>query len=235
MIKLENIRKVYSTGKVDVEALRGVNLHIKKGDFVTVIGPSGSGKSTLMHIMGCLDKPTAGRYQLNGQNIQHLNDNQLSELRNREIGFVFQNFNLLPYASAYENVEMPLLFAGVGGKQYSACPVIRYFAPHYYVIYLHAATSGHKGWLSFMARSRDLITWELSPQNPILEAGPGEGINNSDVDLFEWEGNTYIFYATGDQSSWSSLRVAMYSGSMQRFFESCFPPGVAGTRITTTH
>jgi len=117
MIKLENIRKVYSTGKVDVEALRGVNLHIKKGDFVTVIGPSGSGKSTLMHIMGCLDKPTAGRYQLNGQNIQHLNDNQLSELRNREIGFVFQNFNLLPYASAYENVEMPLLFAGVGGKK----------------------------------------------------------------------------------------------------------------------
>jgi len=117
MIKMDNIRKVYSTGKVDVEALRGVDLHIEKGDFVTVIGPSGSGKSTLMNIMGCLDKPTTGEYRLNGQNIQHLNDNQLSELRNHEIGFVFQNFNLLPYASAYENVEMPLLFAGVGGKK----------------------------------------------------------------------------------------------------------------------
>jgi putative ABC transport system ATP-binding protein len=84
---------------------------------VTVIGPSGSGKSTLMNIMGCLDKPTTGRYCLNGQDIQQLNDNQLSELRNNEIGFVFQNFNLLPYASAYENVEMPLLFAGIGGKR----------------------------------------------------------------------------------------------------------------------
>jgi len=117
MIKMENIRKVYDTGKIEVEALRGLDLHIKKGDFVTVIGPSGSGKSTLMNIMGCLDKPTTGEYKLNGQNIKNMNDNELSELRNKEIGFVFQNFNLLPYASAYENVEMPLLFAGIGGKK----------------------------------------------------------------------------------------------------------------------
>ncbi len=117
MIKMENIRKVYDTGKIEVEALRGVDLQINRGDFVTVIGPSGSGKSTLMNIMGCLDKPTTGDYTLNGQNIKHLNDNALSELRNKEIGFVFQNFNLLPYASAYENVEMPLLFAGIGGKK----------------------------------------------------------------------------------------------------------------------
>jgi len=117
MIKMESIRKVYNTGKIDVEALRGVDLHIKQGDFLTVIGPSGSGKSTLMNIMGCLDKPTSGDYTLNGQNIKNMNDNTLSELRNKEIGFVFQNFNLLPYASAYENVEMPLLFAGVGGKK----------------------------------------------------------------------------------------------------------------------
>ncbi|MFH1213650.1 MAG: ABC transporter ATP-binding protein [Candidatus Neomarinimicrobiota bacterium] len=117
MIKMENIRKVYNTGKIEVEALRGIDLHIKRGDFLTVIGPSGSGKSTLMNIMGCLDKPTTGEYIINGQNIKNMNDNTLSELRNKEIGFVFQNFNLLPYASAYENVEMPLLFAGVGGKK----------------------------------------------------------------------------------------------------------------------
>ncbi|HCL00466.1 MAG TPA: macrolide ABC transporter ATP-binding protein [Candidatus Marinimicrobia bacterium] len=117
MIKMENVRKVYDTGKIEVEALRGIDLHIKKSDFVTVIGPSGSGKSTLMNIMGCLDKPTTGEYKLNGQNIKNMNDNELSELRNKEIGFVFQNFNLLPYASAYENVEMPLLFAGIGGKK----------------------------------------------------------------------------------------------------------------------
>ena len=117
MIKMESIRKVYNTGKVEVEALRGLDLHIRRGDFLTVIGPSGSGKSTLMNIIGCLDKPTSGDYTLNGQNIKNMNDNTLSELRNKEIGFVFQNFNLLPYASAYENVEMPLLFAGVGGKK----------------------------------------------------------------------------------------------------------------------
>jgi len=128
-----------------------------------------------------------------------------------------------------------LVFAGVNGREYSACPVIRYVAPYYYVIYLHAAIPGHKGWVSFLSRSKDLMTWELSPMNPILEAGQGEGINNSDVDLFEWEGNTYLFYATGDQSTWGSLRVAMHVGSMRHFFESCFPAGTPGITISTNH
>lgn len=117
MIRMEKIRKIYNTGKIEVEALRGIDLYIKRGDFLTVIGPSGSGKSTLMNIIGCLDKPTTGEYIVNGQNIKNMDDNTMSELRNKEIGFVFQNFNLLPYASAYENVEMPLLFAGVGGRK----------------------------------------------------------------------------------------------------------------------
>jgi len=114
---MENIRKIYNTGKVEVEALRGIDLHIHRGDFLTIHGPSGSGKSTLMNIMGCLDRPTSGEYTINGKNIKKMTDNELSELRNIEIGFVFQNFNLLPYASAYENVEMPLLFAGTGGRK----------------------------------------------------------------------------------------------------------------------
>jgi len=125
-----------------------------------------------------------------------------------------------------------LVFAGLNGKEYSACPVIRYFAP-YYVIFLHTAIPGHHGFVSFLARSRDLIASELSPGNPILESGPGEGINNSDVDLFEWQGNTYLYYATGDQATWSSVRVAMYHGPMQQFFESYFPAKASGTRITT--
>ena len=104
-----------------------------------------------------------------------------------------------------------LVFAGVGGE-YSACPVLRYVAPFYYVIYLHAALPGHQGWISFLARSRDLGAWELSPFNPILEASSGEGVNNSDVDLFEFEGNTYLFYATGDQQTWGSVRLAMFPG-----------------------
>ena len=126
-----------------------------------------------------------------------------------------------------------LVFAGLDGKEYSACPVIRYFAPYYYVIYLHAAIPGHNGWVSFLARSKDMIAWELSPMNPILEAESGEGINNSDVDLFEWKGNTYLYYATGDQATWCSVRVAMYVGPMRQFFDSCFPAGTAGVSVTT--
>ncbi len=126
-----------------------------------------------------------------------------------------------------------LVFAGVDGKEYSACPVIRYLAPYYYVIYLHAAIPDHNGYVSFLARSKDLIDWELSPMNPILEAGPGEGLNNSDVDLFEWEGNTYLYFATGDQATWASVRVAMHSGSMKNFYETCFPQGAPMVKTTT--
>ncbi len=118
-----------------------------------------------------------------------------------------------------------LTFTGVN-REYSACPVIRYFSPYYYVIYLHAPITGHKGYVSFLARSNDLATWELSPFNPILEAGPGEGINNSDVDLFEWEGKTYTTYATGDQATWGAVRLALYDGPMQEFFMSHFPAGM---------
>lgn len=125
-----------------------------------------------------------------------------------------------------------LIFAGVEGKEYSACPVIRFFAPYYYVIYLHAAIPGHRGWVSFLARSTDLASWELSPLNPILEAGPGEGINNSDVDLFEWEGHTYLYYATGDQATWGSVRMAMYPGPMKAFYEACFPAGAKTVRVS---
>lgn len=126
-----------------------------------------------------------------------------------------------------------LIFAGEDGKQYSACPVLRYFAPYYYVIYLHATVPGHPGWISYLARSRDLIDWDLSPMNPILEASEGEGVNNSDVDLFEWQGNTYLYYATGDQATWGSVRIALHAGPMQRFFESCFPEGSAFAKLTT--
>lgn len=117
-----------------------------------------------------------------------------------------------------------LVFTGEK-KEYSACPVIRYFKPYYYVIYLHAAIPGHNGWVSFLARSKDLATWQLAPKNPILEAGEGEGLNNSDVDLIERDGKTYVYYATGDQQTWSHLKQAVYPGSMQSFFESYFPAG----------
>ena len=124
-----------------------------------------------------------------------------------------------------------LIFTGMN-NEYSACPVIRYFAPYYYVIYLHAAIPGHTGWVSFLARSKDLATWELSPFNPILEAGAGEGINNSDVDLLEYEGNTYLFYATGDQATWGAVRTAQYAGPMKEFFVNHFPEGSPGIKVS---
>jgi len=117
MIHMRGIRKVYSMGRVEVEALRGIDLDIAANDYVAVVGPSGSGKSTLMNLIGCLDTPTAGEYVLSGETVAGLDRNRLAEIRNRHIGFVFQNFNLLPYASALENVELPLLFAGVGARE----------------------------------------------------------------------------------------------------------------------
>jgi len=112
VISVRNLVKTYFVGEVRVPALRGVSLDVDPGEFVTVVGPSGSGKSTLMHILGCLDKPTLGDYFLDGQNVSELSDDQLSWIRNKQIGFVFQGFNLLPRTSALENVELPLLYGG---------------------------------------------------------------------------------------------------------------------------
>jgi len=120
MIELENITRVYRMGKVEVPALRGVNLNIQQGEMVAIIGASGSGKSTLMNIIGFLDKPTIGIYIFNGADVSRLNDNKLAELRNKKLGFVFQDYSLLSRASALANVELPLIYGGGGGKHKQA-------------------------------------------------------------------------------------------------------------------
>jgi len=112
VLQLHDITKTYATGAVEVQALRGVSIEIDQGEFVAIVGPSGSGKSTLMHILGCLDTPTAGTFHLAGDDVASLDEDRLAEVRNRHIGFVFQQFNLLPYLSAWRNVELPLVYTG---------------------------------------------------------------------------------------------------------------------------
>jgi putative ABC transport system ATP-binding protein len=117
IIRIQDVRKTYRLGSTLVHALRGINLEIPKNDYAAIMGPSGSGKSTMMHIIGCLDRPSSGMYELNGNKINELDDTELSRLRNREIGFVFQAFNLLPQMTVLQNVELPMNYAGVPARE----------------------------------------------------------------------------------------------------------------------
>ncbi|HAE92538.1 ABC transporter ATP-binding protein [Tissierella praeacuta] len=117
MIKIENLKKIYTNGSISVEALKNINLKVEEGEFVSIMGPSGSGKSTLMNILGCLDKPTEGIYELDGESVQKMNDNQLAMIRNRKIGFIFQSFNLIPRVNALKNVELPMIYAGIPPRE----------------------------------------------------------------------------------------------------------------------
>lgn len=117
IIRLTNVRKTYGTGTATYEALKGVSLRVREGELVAIMGPSGSGKSTLMNILGLLDTPSDGAYQIDGRDTQSLTDDQMSELRNRTVGFIFQSFNLLPRITVLENVERPMVYAGVDADQ----------------------------------------------------------------------------------------------------------------------
>jgi len=117
LIAVRELKKIYQVGTQTVPAVNGIDLDIKHGEYVAIMGSSGSGKSTLMNMLGCLDTPTSGSYKMNGTEVRNFTDDQLAEIRNREIGFVFQTFNLLPRSNAIQNVELPLVYAGVGASR----------------------------------------------------------------------------------------------------------------------
>jgi len=161
MIDLEGITKVYRTGSQSLEALRGITLGIAAGEFVSIMGPSGSGKSTLMNIVGCLDTPTAGSYVLDGEKVAGLTFDELAAVRNRKIGFVFQNFNLLPYATAWENIELPMLFDGKNGRKRRE-RIAELLRTDAYGLY-HMTAEGSCSWADF-ARA----VFELSGRDPSI-------------------------------------------------------------------
>ena len=117
MIQLEKLTKVYEQGEIRVEALKEIDLHVKEGDFMAIMGPSGSGKSTLMNVLGCLDQATAGSYRIDGTHVEELTENELADVRNQKIGFIFQSFNLLPKLNAQQNVELPMVYAGKSASE----------------------------------------------------------------------------------------------------------------------
>lgn len=219
MIDMRNLKKVYKTGSIEFEALKGVFLKIEKGEFVSLMGPSGSGKSTLMNIIGCLDTPTGGSYYLEGRDVSGLTFDQLSEVRNQKVGFVFQSFNLLPYATAYENVELPMLYNGkkAGERKDRVAELLN-------MVGLYDWRKHRPTELSGGQQQRVAIARALAMDPPILLADEPTGNLDSKsgeeiLDLFTslWKAGRTILMVTHDTkiAAYSQRTVHILDGKME--------------------
>lgn len=210
MIEAKNISKIYSSGDIETKALDGVSFKIEKGEFVSIIGPSGSGKSTLMHILGALDVPTSGEYSLNGINIEAMDDDDLADIRNREIGFIFQAYNLLARTSSLKNVSLPMMYAGVPKEERHkrAVEALK-------VVGLNDKHSNAPNQLSGGERQRVAIARALSMQPSILLADEPTGNlptkqSNEIMDIFDnlnKKGHTVIVITHEDEIAARTKRV----------------------------
>jgi putative ABC transport system ATP-binding protein len=219
MIELQGIKKVYRMGSQSLEALRGVSLRVKKGEFISIMGPSGSGKSTLMNIIGCLDTPTAGDYTLDGRRVAGLSFDQLAAVRNRKIGFVFQNFNLLPYATSWENIELPMLFNGKSARQRKERIAHLLNAVGLYDWRGHRPTELSGGQQQKIALARALANDPpiLLADEPTgnLDSRSGEEIMDVLTELWK-EGRTIVMVTHNDHISARSQRIVhLFDGQVQ--------------------
>ena len=219
MIEFRNISKVYKMGEVEFVALKGVFITVQKGDFISIMGPSGSGKSTLMNIIGCLDTPTEGSYYLDGENVSGLTFDQLSTIRNRKVGFVFQNFNLLPYATAFENIELPMLFNGKKGSERK-----RRVDELLEMVGLSPWAEHRPTEMSGGQQQRVAIARALAMDPPIILADEPTGNLDSKsgheiMDIFSrlWNGGRTILMVTHDPAiaSYSKSTIRLLDGAVQ--------------------
>jgi putative ABC transport system ATP-binding protein len=218
LITCEEIWKVYRVGDVEVQALRGLNLTIQRGEFVAIMGSSGSGKSTLMNILGCLDQPTKGQYRLNGMDIGHLRPDRLAEIRNQQIGFVFQSFNLIPRTSALENAQLPLFYRGLPLKEQKS---LAYAALHRVGLRgreHHSPTQLSGGQQQRVAIARALVT---SPSLLLADEPTGNLDTQSSREIMEIleglnrEGITVILVThETDIAAYSSRQVTIKDGQV---------------------
>ncbi len=210
MIKVEKINKIYENDGVATQVLFDISFEIKKGEFVAIIGPSGSGKSTLMHILGALDKPTSGTYILNNQNVENLSDDELAEIRNKEIGFIFQSYNLLPRMSALKNVMLPMSYAGIkkSEREIKAIEAIK-------IVDLENRMYNPPNKLSGGQKQRVAIARALTMNPSILLADEPTGNlptnqSNEIIDVFEKlnkKGNTVVIITHNDEIAKRAKRV----------------------------
>jgi len=229
LIEATGLRRTYSMGPTEVPALRGVDLAVEGGEFVAIMGPSGSGKSTLLHLLGCLDRPSGGRYRLDGVAVEDVDDTELSRIRNRRIGFVFQSFNLIPQHDVLENVELPLVYAGVARpvRRERSLDILRHVGLEHKVNRRPTELSGGEVQRAAIARALVVEPLLLFGDEPTgnLDTQTGEGIMQLFVDLNRR--GTTIVLVTHDADVASHARRTIHMRDGRIVSDSKRPPAAA--------